>query len=181
MNRLLRHTAAAIVLAVAATMLITTPASAVRIETSIEDLAPVYDCPTDTGNVCFRHGNAPAGTLARTYCAIGDFDLIFSEGAANRFGFINFQALVDKNQSTGCFNGGIATSVKADAPLRACASQGCGELSDLAPADQLRAYCVRSDSTGTRWLGLFNTNGQHAGFTKYSDTNLSRFAFIEGC
>ena len=181
MNRLLKHTAAAIVLAVAATMLITTPASAVRIETSIEDLAPLYDCPTDTGNVCFKHGNAPAGTNARTYCFVDDFDLILSEGVSNRFGFINFQALVDKNQSTDCFRGGTRTSVDDDTPLRACANPNCGELSDLAFGDELHVYCMRPGSDGNQWVGIFNANGQHAGFTRRSDTNLSPFVFISDC
>jgi hypothetical protein len=169
-KRLLKHTAAAILLAVAATMLITTPASATQLRTSIETTSSVYDCPSTTG--CFRHGNAPQGTLARSYCFIGDFDLVFSEGVANRFGFIAFTALVDKTQNTGCFNGGTQTSVNGDTPLRACANQNCGELSDLALADSLRAYCTRNDSAGSPWIAIFNTNGQHTGFTRRGDLNL---------
>jgi hypothetical protein len=178
-KRLLKHTAAAILLAVAATMLIATPASAVRLSTSIETTSSVYDCPSTTG--CFRHGNAPQGTLARSYCFIDDFDLIFSEGAANRFGFIAFTALVDKTQNTGCFNGGTPTTVNGNIPLRACANQNCRELSDLALADSLRAYCTRNDSAGTPWIGIFNTNGQHTGFTLRADLNLTPDQSLPTC
>jgi hypothetical protein len=178
-KRLLKHTAAAILLAVAATMLIATPASAARLSTSIETTSSVYDCPSTTD--CFRHGNAPQGTLARSYCFINEFDLVFSEGVANRFGFIAFTALVDKTQNTGCFNGGTQTSVDGDTPLRACANQNCLELSDLALADSLRAYCTRNDSTGTVWIGIFNTNGQHTGFTRRADLNLTPSQSFPAC
>jgi hypothetical protein len=151
-------------------MLIVTPASAARLETSIETLSDVFDCPSTED--CFRHGAAPPGTLARSYCLIGDFDLVFSEGVGNRFGFIAFTALVDKTQNTGCGNGGIQTTVNGNIPLRACANQNCRELSDLALADTLHAYCTRNDSAGTPWIGIFNSNGQHAGFTLRADLNL---------
>ena len=179
MKRPLKHAAAAILLAMAATMLIATPASAARLSTSIETTSSVYDCPSTTG--CFRHGNAPAGTLARSYCFIGSFDLIFSEGAANRFGFITFTSLVNESQNTNCFNGGTLTSVDGDTPLRACANQNCGELSDLALADSLRAYCTRNDSAGTPWIGIFNTNGQHTGFTLRGDLNLTSSQVLPNC
>jgi hypothetical protein len=182
-KRLLKHTAAAIVLAVAATVLIATPASAIRRPTSIETTSPVFDCPRTTG--CFNHGNAPRGTLARSYCTVDDFDLVFSEGASNRFGFIAFSALVDEGQETRCFDsgisGGVVTSVDDDTPLRLCASENCRELSDLAFGDVLLGYCGRADSAGNSWIGIFNTNGQHAGFTRRTDLNLRPGSFFPEC
>jgi hypothetical protein len=128
-KRLLKQTAAAILFAVAATVLITAPASATRLSTSIQTTAAVFECP----NSCFRHGNAPQDTLARSYCLIGSFDLIFSEGAANRFG------------------------------------------------DALHRYCQRIDSAGTVWVAIFNNNGSHTGFTRFSDLNLPAGTTFPNC
>lgn len=179
MKRLLGHTAAAVLLAVAATMLFAAPASATRLVTSIEDTSPMFDCPDTEG--CFLHGNAPETTAARSYCFIGSFDLIFNASAGNRFGFIDVAALVNKGQDTNCFNGGVATSVDDDTPLRMCANQNCPELSGLAFGDGLRGYCRRNDSAGNVWIAIFNQNGSRAGYTRATDLNLPPGATFPAC
>lgn len=162
--------AAAAMLGVVATLFIVSPASAARISTTI-DANPASTMRTCPSTGCTSLGNAPFGTAARSYCFIGTFDLIFSVGAANRFGFITFTALANETQNTNCFNGGAATSVNGDVDLRACANAACNVVGDLAFGDALRQYCQRNDPAGNVWIGIFNSNGQQVGFARATQLN----------
>lgn len=166
MKRLLKHSAAAAVLAVAATVLIVPTASAARISTTVDTLSAVRKCANAN---CASLGNAPEGTAARSYCEIGAFNLVFSVGAANRFGFILQTALANETQNTNCFNGGSSTSVDDDVDLRVCASAGCPVTGDLAFGDALRQYCRRNDSAGNVWIATFNSNGPQVGFARATE------------
>lgn len=154
--------AAAAAIGTAASLFVVSPASAAQISTTMASTATMHSC----ANGCTSLGNAPQGTAARSYCALGQNDLIFSVGAANRFGFVPRSALVTQTQSTNCFNGGAATQSNGDVDVRACANQACPVISDLASADSVRQYCQRNDSAGTVWIAVFNLNGQQVGFAR---------------
>jgi hypothetical protein len=158
--------AAAAVLGVTATLFIASPASATRIDTRLDATSMVRICPSSN---CRSVGNAVSGSAARSYCFIGDFDMVFSVGAPLRLGFIPFRSLVDETQNTGCPEGGFTTSVNHDVNLRDCAISSCIVIGRLSSGDTLRQYCRRPDAAGNIWIGVFRLSDQRVGFALSTD------------
>jgi hypothetical protein len=170
--------AAAALLGVTATLFFAAPASADRFGTRLDATEPVRICPSSG---CRSVGTAVSGSVARSYCFVDTYDLIFSEGAPLRLGFVPYTSLQHESQFTSCDNIGFPTSTNGDVNVRDCAISSCIVIARISAGDTVRQFCRRPDAFGNIWIGIFNLDGQRTGFANSTELNGAPHVGLPSC
>jgi hypothetical protein len=155
----------ALVLALAGTVLVAGPASAVKLQNRLISAAVTQGCAdvscvTDAVQI-------PARTFVDTYCFLGDFNVTYTGPGTGRGGFVDIAEFQTPGlQFTPCDDAGIFARVGSGSTnLRSCSGL-CVNFGNVPARTPLRAFCELSSAP--RWFLVYVDSSQRSGFVSES-------------